>query len=149
MFAYPIGFQMPAHAIGVLAMVVVPAMLMVSTVRFRSFKTFDLQSRRSYPVLILFALILAVLAAADANRHVPVDRADHGIVEAADGLDVAGGGRQGELVDARVPRCCGPCRLRARTIDQGRGDARRLQADGEREPAEARADDDGRSGNGA
>ena len=62
-FAYPIGFQMPAHAIGVLAMVLVPAMLMVSTVRFRSFKTFDLQSRRSYPVLILFALILAVLAA--------------------------------------------------------------------------------------
>jgi CDP-diacylglycerol--serine O-phosphatidyltransferase len=54
---------MPAHAIGVLAMVVVPAMLMVSTIRFRSFKTFDLQSRRSYPVLILFALALAVLAA--------------------------------------------------------------------------------------
>jgi len=62
-FAYPAGFQVPAHAIGVLAMVVVPAMLMVSTIRFRSFKTFDLQSRRSYPVLILFALALAVLAA--------------------------------------------------------------------------------------
>jgi CDP-diacylglycerol--serine O-phosphatidyltransferase len=44
-------------------MVVVPAMLMVSTIRFRSFKTLDLQSRRSYPVLILFALTLAVLAA--------------------------------------------------------------------------------------
>jgi CDP-diacylglycerol--serine O-phosphatidyltransferase len=62
-FAYPIGFQMPAHAVAVLAMVVVPAMLMVSTVRFWSFKTVDLQSRRSYPVLILFALGLAVLAA--------------------------------------------------------------------------------------
>jgi phosphatidylserine synthase len=36
---------------------------MVSTIRFRSFKTFDLQSRRSYPVLILFALGLAALAA--------------------------------------------------------------------------------------
>jgi CDP-diacylglycerol---serine O-phosphatidyltransferase len=62
-FAYPIGFQMPAHAIAVLAMVVVPAMLMVSTIRFWSFKTVDLQSRRSYPVVILFALGLAVLAA--------------------------------------------------------------------------------------
>ena len=62
-FAYPIGFQVPAHAIAVLAMVVVPAMLMVSTIRFRSFKTIDLQSRRSYPVLILLALGLAVLAA--------------------------------------------------------------------------------------
>jgi len=62
-FAYPIGFQMPVHAIAVLAMVVVPALLMVSTIRFRSFKTFDLQSRRGYPVLILFALVLAALAA--------------------------------------------------------------------------------------
>jgi len=62
-FAYPIGFKMPAHAIAVLAMVIVPAMLMVSTIRFWSFKTLDLQSRRSYPVLILFALGLAVLAA--------------------------------------------------------------------------------------
>ena len=34
-------------------------------------------------------------------------------------------------------------------LQQRRGDARRLQADGEREPAEARADDDGRSGSGA
>jgi CDP-diacylglycerol---serine O-phosphatidyltransferase len=62
-FAYPVGFQEPAHAVAVIAMVVVPAMLMVTTIRFRSFKTFDLQSRRSYPVLILFALGLAVLAA--------------------------------------------------------------------------------------
>src|SRR6186713_5940 len=62
-FAYPVGFQTPAHAIAVIAMVVVPAMLMVSTIRFRSFKTFDLQSRRSYPVLILVAFGLALLAA--------------------------------------------------------------------------------------
>jgi len=62
-FAYPVGFQYPVHAVAVLAMVVVPAMLMVSTIRFHSFKTFDLQSRRSYPVLILFALGLALLAA--------------------------------------------------------------------------------------
>jgi CDP-diacylglycerol--serine O-phosphatidyltransferase len=62
-FAYPVGFSYPVHAVAVLAMVIVPAMLMVSTVRFRSFKTIDLQSRRSYGVLILFALALAVLAA--------------------------------------------------------------------------------------
>jgi len=35
---------------------------MVSTIRYRSFKTFDLQSRRSYPVLFLIALGLALLA---------------------------------------------------------------------------------------
>jgi CDP-diacylglycerol---serine O-phosphatidyltransferase len=62
-FAYPAGFQAPAHAAGVLAMVIVPALLMVSTIRFFSFKTFDLQARRSYPVLILVALGLALLAA--------------------------------------------------------------------------------------
>jgi CDP-diacylglycerol--serine O-phosphatidyltransferase len=62
-FAYPVGFQTTAHAVAVLAMVIVPALLMVSTIRFRSFKTFDLQARRSYPVLLLLALGLALLAA--------------------------------------------------------------------------------------
>jgi CDP-diacylglycerol--serine O-phosphatidyltransferase len=62
-FAYPYGFTYYAHALPVLAMVIVPALLMVSTIRFRSFKAFDLQSRRSYTVLLLFALGLALLAA--------------------------------------------------------------------------------------
>ena len=62
-YAYPWGFQTFAEALPVLAMVIVPALLMVSTLRFRSFKTFDLQARRSYPVLILVALGLALLAA--------------------------------------------------------------------------------------
>jgi phosphatidylserine synthase len=35
----------------------VPALLMVSTIRFRSFKTFDLQARRSYKILLLVAII--------------------------------------------------------------------------------------------
>jgi CDP-diacylglycerol--serine O-phosphatidyltransferase len=61
-FAYPQGFQTNLEAVAVLAMVLVPAILMVSTIRFRSFKTFDLQSRRSYPVLFLFAVMLALLA---------------------------------------------------------------------------------------
>jgi CDP-diacylglycerol--serine O-phosphatidyltransferase len=61
-FAYPYGFRTSGEAVLVLAMVLVPALLMVSTIRFRSFKTFDLQARRSYPVLLLFALGLALLA---------------------------------------------------------------------------------------
>jgi CDP-diacylglycerol---serine O-phosphatidyltransferase len=62
-FAYPAGFQTNTEALPVLAMVIVPALLMVSTIRYRSFKTIDLQSRRSYPVLFLLALGLALLAA--------------------------------------------------------------------------------------
>jgi len=61
-FAYPAGFHTYAEALPVLAMVIVPALLMVSTIRFRSFKTFDLQARRSYPILVLFAAALALLA---------------------------------------------------------------------------------------
>lgn len=62
-FAYPAGFQSATHAVLVLAMVIVPALLMVSTMRFRSFKTFDLQTRRSSAVLVLLALGLVLLAA--------------------------------------------------------------------------------------
>jgi CDP-diacylglycerol--serine O-phosphatidyltransferase len=62
-FAYPWGFQTQVHAVAVLAVVIVPALLMVSTIRFRSFKTFDLSARRSYAVLFLIALGLALLAA--------------------------------------------------------------------------------------
>ena len=42
-------------------LVVVPALLMVSTVRFRSFKTFDLQARRPFRVLIFFAALLIAI----------------------------------------------------------------------------------------
>jgi len=62
-FMFPQGLTGPWEAAAVLAMVIVPALLMVSTIRFRSFKTFDLQSRRSYPALLLIALGLAALAA--------------------------------------------------------------------------------------
>ena len=61
-FAYPWGFQTYVEALPVLAMVIVPALLMVSTLRFRSFKNVDLQSRRSYPILVLFAVGIALLA---------------------------------------------------------------------------------------
>jgi CDP-diacylglycerol--serine O-phosphatidyltransferase len=62
-FAYPVGFSTSPEALGVVAMVVVPALLMVSTIRFRSFKTFDLQSRRSYSALLLIAVGIALVAA--------------------------------------------------------------------------------------
>jgi CDP-diacylglycerol--serine O-phosphatidyltransferase len=62
-YAFPYGFQTYPEALPVLAMVIVPALLMVSTIRFRSFKSFDLQARRSYPVLILVAAGLVLLAA--------------------------------------------------------------------------------------
>ncbi len=51
-FAYPDGLFDYRAA---LAMVLIPAILMVSTIRFRSFKTFDLRKRRPYTVLILIA----------------------------------------------------------------------------------------------
>jgi CDP-diacylglycerol---serine O-phosphatidyltransferase len=62
-FAYPSGFQEPVGALPVLALVLVPAFLMVSTIKFRSFKTFDLQARRSYTVLIVIALVIAFVSA--------------------------------------------------------------------------------------
>ena len=61
-FAYPAGFTDYRAALPVLALVLVPAVLMVSTIRFRSFKTFDLRSRRPYTVLLLVAAgIMAVV----------------------------------------------------------------------------------------
>jgi CDP-diacylglycerol--serine O-phosphatidyltransferase len=50
------------EALPVLAMVLVPALLMVSTIRFRSFKTIDLQIRRTYTVLFLIAVIMVAVA---------------------------------------------------------------------------------------
>ena len=54
-FFYPGGLHDFRAALPVLAMVLVPALLMVSTIRFRSFKTIDLQVRRPYTVLLLIA----------------------------------------------------------------------------------------------
>jgi CDP-diacylglycerol--serine O-phosphatidyltransferase len=49
-------------ALPVLVMVLVPALLMVSTIRFRSFKTIDLQMRRPYTVLFLIAAGIMAIA---------------------------------------------------------------------------------------
>ena len=60
-FFYPEGIQDPRWALVALAVMVVPALLMVSTIRFSSFKTIDTQQRRSYKVLALVALVIAVI----------------------------------------------------------------------------------------
>jgi CDP-diacylglycerol---serine O-phosphatidyltransferase len=61
-YSYPIGFHQNWEALLALAMVLVPAVLMVSTIRFRSFKTFDLQSRRPYSVLLAIAAGIVAIA---------------------------------------------------------------------------------------
>jgi len=44
------------EALPALAMVLIPALLMVSTIKFRSFKNIDMQARRSSRVLLLIAI---------------------------------------------------------------------------------------------
>jgi CDP-diacylglycerol--serine O-phosphatidyltransferase len=61
-FAYPAGLHDYRAALPALAMVLVPAALMVSQIRFRSFKTIDLKVRRSYTVLILVAGAIIAIA---------------------------------------------------------------------------------------
>jgi len=61
-YAYPFGLYDYREALPALAMVLVPAALMVSTIRFRSFKTIDLQARRSYTVVILIAAGIVLVA---------------------------------------------------------------------------------------
>ena len=61
-YAYPLGFHDYREALPVLAIVLVPAVLMVSTIRFRSFKTIDLQTRRPYRVLMLMAAGIVLIA---------------------------------------------------------------------------------------
>jgi CDP-diacylglycerol--serine O-phosphatidyltransferase len=61
-YVYPYGLHDYRAALPVLALVLVPALLMVSTIRFRSFKTIDLQSRRPYTVLLLIALGIMLIA---------------------------------------------------------------------------------------
>jgi len=55
-FAYPYGLH-DWYAVLALPIVLVPALLMVSTIRYRGFKSFDLRAPRSYRKLILMALV--------------------------------------------------------------------------------------------
>jgi CDP-diacylglycerol--serine O-phosphatidyltransferase len=59
---YPYGLHVREAALPALAMVLVPAFLMVSTMRFRSVKAIDVGWRRSYFTLFLAAVALALIA---------------------------------------------------------------------------------------
>jgi CDP-diacylglycerol--serine O-phosphatidyltransferase len=61
-YAYPEGLVQFTSSLPAILLVVVPALLMVSTVRFRSFKTFDLGARRPVRILIFFAAIITAVA---------------------------------------------------------------------------------------
>ena len=61
-FAYPAGLRETSGAAPVMALVLVPAFLMVSTIRFRSFKSIELQRRPYTVVLVLGCVFGAILA---------------------------------------------------------------------------------------
>ena len=61
-FMYPYGLHDYPSALPALALMLVPALLMVSTIRFRSFKTIDLQARRSYTILLAVAIGFLAIA---------------------------------------------------------------------------------------
>jgi CDP-diacylglycerol---serine O-phosphatidyltransferase len=61
-YLFPDGPQDREFAFAALAMVVVPALLMVSTIRFRSVKAIDVGWRRSYFALFLVAVLFALIA---------------------------------------------------------------------------------------
>src|SRR5215510_2311321 len=62
-FAYPWGLPDYREALPALAMVVIPALLMVSTIKFRSFKTLAAPTRRPYRVLLLIAAAYILITA--------------------------------------------------------------------------------------
>jgi CDP-diacylglycerol--serine O-phosphatidyltransferase len=61
-YLYPAGLDDYRAALPALAMVLVPALLMVSTLRFRSIKAIDMGWRRSYLGLFLAAVGIALIA---------------------------------------------------------------------------------------
>jgi CDP-diacylglycerol--serine O-phosphatidyltransferase len=61
-YLHPYGLFDYREALPALAMVLVPAVLMVSTMRFRSIKTIHLGWRRSYLALFVGAVVIAAIA---------------------------------------------------------------------------------------
>jgi CDP-diacylglycerol--serine O-phosphatidyltransferase len=60
-YLFPSGPQDLRTTVAALVMVVVPALLMVSTIRFRSVKAIDVGWRRSYLALFILAIALALI----------------------------------------------------------------------------------------
>jgi CDP-diacylglycerol--serine O-phosphatidyltransferase len=69
-YLYPYGLSEPETAFPALAMVVVPALLMVSTIRFRSVKAMDVGWTRSY--LRLFLAVVGLVLIVSHPRYVLV-----------------------------------------------------------------------------
>ena len=61
-FAWPDGFGIPQAPVVALAVVFVPALMMVSRIRFRAFGALTLRPRSSFLVLLQFALLIAAIA---------------------------------------------------------------------------------------
>jgi CDP-diacylglycerol--serine O-phosphatidyltransferase len=61
-FLLPQGFPEGWMAFLALPLLLVPAVLMVSTIKYRSFKTFNLGQRRPASALMIFALLIAAIA---------------------------------------------------------------------------------------
>jgi CDP-diacylglycerol--serine O-phosphatidyltransferase len=61
-YLYPYGLQDRQTALLALAMVLVPAFLMVSTIRFRSVKAIDVGWHRSYLGVFVLAIAIALIA---------------------------------------------------------------------------------------
>ena len=62
-FAMPGGLTEPVVAVGALSIVLVPALLMVSRIRFRAFDTLIPGRRRSYSTPLVIAVVIAAIAA--------------------------------------------------------------------------------------
>jgi CDP-diacylglycerol--serine O-phosphatidyltransferase len=61
-FAWPYPLVGVAQSLGAMALVLVPAALMVSTIRFRSFKTINFGWSLSYINTVLVAAVIALIA---------------------------------------------------------------------------------------
>ena len=61
-FAWPDGFGIPQAPLMALVMVLLPAIMMVSQVRFRAFGALTLRPRSSFLVLLQFAILIAAIA---------------------------------------------------------------------------------------
>jgi CDP-diacylglycerol---serine O-phosphatidyltransferase len=62
-FYFPVALATYPQALLGMTMLLVPALLMVSTIRFQSFKTLDLGIKRGYRGLVIIAGVIAILVA--------------------------------------------------------------------------------------
>jgi CDP-diacylglycerol---serine O-phosphatidyltransferase len=62
-YVYPNGLHDYVSALPALALMLIPAVMMVSTIRYRSFKTIDLQARRPYKILLAVIILFFAIAA--------------------------------------------------------------------------------------